>query len=109
MKLTESKWKEDRKKERNKEIYDLYFSPNSVREIPRHVAIMGETRNEYRNLAGKLGWQNSNEEQQCLWKDHNKMNLKSIKLEVVDCLKIGTNLWFCAYGIEWSCFIEDGL
>jgi hypothetical protein len=36
------------------------------------------------------------------------MEFKSIKLEVVDWLKIGTNVWFCAYGIERSCFIEGG-
>jgi hypothetical protein len=40
---------------RNKEPYDLYFSPNSIKVIPGHVAIMRETRNEYRILVGKLG------------------------------------------------------
>ena len=39
---------------RNKELYDLHFSPNSVRVIPCHVVIMRETRNEYRILVGKL-------------------------------------------------------
>lgn len=36
------------------------------------------------------------------------MDLNSFKLEVVDWLKIGTNIRFCAYGTERSCFIEVG-
>ena len=40
---------------RNKELYVLYFSPNIIRVIPGHVAIIRETRNEYRSLVGKLG------------------------------------------------------
>ena len=36
------------------------------------------------------------------------MDRNSIKLEVVDWLKVGTNVRFCSYGIEQSSFIEVG-
>ena len=96
------------KKLRNKELHDFYSSANSIRVTAGHVSIMEEKRNEYRILVGKLGCQSSKEDEEYLWEDHNKMDVKSIKLEIVASLKIGTNVRFCAYGLERSCLIEGG-
>jgi hypothetical protein len=50
----------DWRKMHNKELHNLYSSPNIIRMIKsrrirwaRHVARMGEKRNAYRILAGK--------------------------------------------------------
>jgi len=66
----------------NEELHNLYTSPNVIRTIKSmkmrltgHIAGMGEMRNAYKILVGKLTHR---------WEDNIKINLKQIGCEDLD-------------------------
>jgi hypothetical protein len=75
----------------NKELHNLYSSPNIIRIIKSrrmrwagHVAWMGEKRNMYRLLVGKPEGKRPLGRPRCRWMDNIKMDLLEIGLNVVD-------------------------
>ena len=69
----------------NKELGDLYSSPNICREIKSrvtrwagHVARMGERRGVYRVLVGKPEGKRPVGAPRCRWEDNIKMDLQEI-------------------------------
>jgi hypothetical protein len=76
---------EEWRKLHNEELHKLYSSPNIIRQIKSrrmkwvgHVAHMGEGRNVYRVLVGKVKGKRPNERQRCRWEDGIKMALREI-------------------------------
>jgi hypothetical protein len=73
----------DWRKLNNEELHNLYSSPNIIRMIKSrrmrwagHVAQMGETRNVYRILVGKLEKKRPLGRPRRRWVDNIKMDLK---------------------------------
>jgi hypothetical protein len=75
----------------NEELHNLYSSPSIIRIIKSrrmrwagHVAQMGEKRNVYRLLVGKLEGKRPLGRPRRRWMDNIKMNLLEIGVSVVD-------------------------
>jgi hypothetical protein len=75
----------------NKELDDLYSSPNIIRVIKSrrmkwagHVAHMGEGRGAYRILVGRPEGRRPLGRPWCRWEDNIKMNLQELRWEGVD-------------------------
>jgi hypothetical protein len=75
----------------NEELHNLYSSPSIIRIIKSrrmrlagHVARMGEKRNVYRLLVGKLEGKRQLGRPRRRWIDNIKMNLLEIGVSVVD-------------------------
>jgi hypothetical protein len=75
----------DWRKLHNEELHNLYSSPNIIRMIKSrrvrragHVARMGETKNAYRILMGKLEGKRQLGRPRRRWLDNIKMNLREI-------------------------------
>jgi hypothetical protein len=73
----------ERRKLHNKELHNLYSSPNIIRMIksrrvswPGHVARMGEKRNAYRVLVRKPEGKRTLGRQRHRWKDNIKIDLR---------------------------------
>jgi hypothetical protein len=73
------------------ELHNLYSSPSIIRIIKSRrmrwaglVARMGEKRNLYRLLIGKLEGKRPLERPRCMWIDNIKMDLLQIGLSIVD-------------------------
>jgi hypothetical protein len=69
----------------NKELYDLYSSPNIIRVMKSrrlrwagHVARMGERRGAYRALVGKPEGRRTLERPRRRWEDNIKMDLREV-------------------------------
>jgi hypothetical protein len=67
------------------ELHNLYPSPDIIRQIKSrrmrwagHVVCMGEGRNIYRVLVGKIEGKRPLERPRCRWEDVIKMDLKQI-------------------------------
>jgi hypothetical protein len=74
-----------RSKLHNGELHNLYSSPDIIRQIKsrrmrwaEHVAHMGEGRNMYRVLMGKLKGKRPRERPRRRWKNGLKMDLREI-------------------------------
>jgi hypothetical protein len=81
----------------NKELNDLYSSPNVIRVIKSrrmrwagHVARMGEGRGAYRILVGRNEGMRPLGRPRRRWEDNIKMDLQEVGWEGVDWLRIGT-------------------
>jgi hypothetical protein len=79
------------KKLHNEELHNLYSSPSIIRIIKSrrmrwagHVTPVGEKRNVYRLLVGKLEGRKPLGRPKCRWIDNIKMELLEIGLSVVD-------------------------
>jgi hypothetical protein len=79
------------RKLQNAEIHDLYSSPNIIRMIKSrrirwagHVARMGEKRNVYMLLIGKLEGKRPLGRRRRRWMDNIKMDVIEIGLNFVD-------------------------
>jgi hypothetical protein len=75
----------ERRKLRNGELYNLYSSPDIIRRTKSrrmrwmgHVANMGEGRNMYRVLVGKLEGERPLERPRRRWEDGIKLDLREI-------------------------------
>jgi hypothetical protein len=80
----------------NKELHNLYFSPNIIRMIKSrrmrwagHVARMGETRTAYSILVGKPKGNRSLGRPRRRWVDNIKMDLGEIEWDGVDWIELG--------------------
>jgi len=77
----------------NKELYDLYSSPNIVRVIKSrrmiwawHVALMGEESGVYRVLVGKQEGKRPLGRPRSRWVDNIKMDLQEVGCGYMDCI-----------------------
>jgi hypothetical protein len=86
----------------NEELRDLHASPSIIRIIkPRrmrcagHVARMGEKRNTYRLLVGKLERKRPLGRPRCRWVDNIKMDLGEVRWGDVDWISVAQdrNRW----------------
>jgi hypothetical protein len=82
----------------NKELHNLYSSPNIIRIIKSrrmrwvgHVARMGEKRNTYRLLVGKPEGKRPLGRPRCRWIDNIKMDLLETGFNVVDWIGLAQN------------------
>jgi hypothetical protein len=82
----------------NKELRDLYFSPNVIRMIkPRirwagHVARMGEKRNSYRLLVGKPEGKRPLGRPSCRWLDDIRMDVLELGWGAVNWIGLAQDL-----------------
>jgi hypothetical protein len=85
----------DWRKLHNKDLHNLYSSPNIIRMIKSrrmrwagHVARMGVTRNAYRILVGKPEGKRPLGRPRRRWVDNIKMYLTEIEWDGVDWIKL---------------------
>jgi hypothetical protein len=90
----------------NEELHNLYSSPSIIRIIKSrrmrwagHVTRMGEKRNVYRLLVGKLEGERPLGRPRCRWIDNIMMDLLGIKLSVADSIGLAQD----RYRWESSC------
>ena len=79
----------------NKELNDLYCSPNIVRlnksiriRFARHVTSVGERRGVYRCLVGKPEGKKPLGRPRCRWEDNNKVDLQGVGYGGVDWIEL---------------------
>ena len=84
----------------NKELNDLYCSPNIVRVIKwrrmrwaGHVAHMGEERGVYRVLLGKPEGRRQLERPRRRWVDNIRMNLQGVGCGYMDWIGLAQDRW----------------
>jgi hypothetical protein len=82
----------------NKELHNLYFSPSIIRMMKSrrmrwagHAARMGEKRNTYRILVGKLEGKRPLGTSTCRWEDNIRMALREMVWTRLILLRIGTS------------------
>jgi hypothetical protein len=85
----------DRRELHNEELHNLYSSPNIIRMIKSrrmrwagHVARMGETRNVYGILVGKLEGKGPLGRPRRTWVDNIKMDLREIGWDGMDWIEL---------------------
>jgi hypothetical protein len=86
----------------NKELHDLYSSPNIIRMMKSrrmrwagHVARMGEKRNAYRLLVGKPEGRRTLGRPRCRWVDNIRLDLGEVGWGDVDWIDMAQdrNMW----------------
>jgi hypothetical protein len=83
------------KKLLNKELHNLYLSPDIIRQIKsrrmrwtEYVSRMGEERKVYKILVGKPEGKRPLGKPRCRWENGVRMNLREIGLGVVDWIRL---------------------
>jgi hypothetical protein len=91
----------------NKELHNLYSSPNIVRVIKSrrmwwagHVARMGERRGVYRVLVGRPEWKRPLGRPRRRWEDNIKIDLTEIGIDGVNWIQLAQDR------VQWRAFVN---